>query len=313
MTNAVLLMVILARAAFAEDPILADLNKAKLAHGKELARLREKLIADIDAVIKAENDRGAGIDFLLKERKGFVDNGVLPLLPKLLPASRQYVDGKKTADTALEAEYLVAISGLNKKKRTADSKRLSAELKELEGESPPASPTVPPKNEEPSKNEGPPKKDKADGKTDPNIVALLRFYDTRLSEHVYTYGEGEPAAWRKDSTKTRETIVGYASLKELPDTRRLYRAIRKDGMHYFYFEAPRNATGIRLEDFVLYVWTKPDDGRVPIHGACLPDRLDMYFDADESKVKKVIEDTSTGLGAKRVRYPNAFYLYAKPK
>src|SRR5262245_5509709 len=98
----------------ANDAPLANLNKAKAAHAKELARLRDKLLADIDAVIRKEADAGAGVNYLLKEKKGFEENGILPILPKLLPASRAYVDGKIAADAALEKAYTAAIAGAAK-------------------------------------------------------------------------------------------------------------------------------------------------------------------------------------------------------
>jgi hypothetical protein len=33
---------------------------------------------------------------------------------------------------------------------------------------------------------------------EPQRVALYCFYDNKLHEHVYTYGDGELAAWRKN-------------------------------------------------------------------------------------------------------------------
>lgn len=83
-------------------PLLADdLATARSAHAKELARLRQKLLDDIDVVIKKESAGGAGIDYLLKEKRGYVEGGTLPVLPKLLPASRAYLDGKARADGKL--------------------------------------------------------------------------------------------------------------------------------------------------------------------------------------------------------------------
>jgi formylglycine-generating enzyme len=117
----------------ADDPAMLELAKAKAAHSKELTRLRDKLLADIDAVIKSENDRGAGIDYLLKERKGFVENGVTPILPKLLPASRQYLDGKKVAHTELEQVYTAAISASRRDGNADQVARLQGELKALRG------------------------------------------------------------------------------------------------------------------------------------------------------------------------------------
>src|SRR5262245_50173794 len=50
---------------------------------------------------------------------------------------------------------------------------------------------------------------KKDGKKDaPKRIDLLRFYDKNLHEHVYTYGEGEPAEWRKNTDMATETVIG---------------------------------------------------------------------------------------------------------
>jgi hypothetical protein len=119
-------------AVAADDPIITDLNKAKAAHTKELTRLRDKLLADIDAVIKAEDARGAGIDYLLKERKGFVESGVTPILPKLLPSSREYLEEKKAADAKLAKAYTVAISSLRDRGKNTESASLAKELEEIQ-------------------------------------------------------------------------------------------------------------------------------------------------------------------------------------
>jgi hypothetical protein len=85
--------------ATADTPV--DLESARAAHAKELDSLRKQLLVDIDAVIRKESEAGAGIDYLLKERRGFEQNGVVPILPKLLPASRKYEEGKLKADESL--------------------------------------------------------------------------------------------------------------------------------------------------------------------------------------------------------------------
>lgn len=94
-----LLALLLAAPVPAADP--PSLAKAREAHAAELARLRDQLLADIDAVIRKENSRGAGIDYLLRERKGFAEGGVTPILPKLRPLSETYLAAKDKADEAL--------------------------------------------------------------------------------------------------------------------------------------------------------------------------------------------------------------------
>jgi hypothetical protein len=140
-------------------------------------------------------------------------------------------------------------------------------------------------------------------------VALLRFYDKRHNEHVYTYGDGEPASWRQNPHMGREATIGIASLAKEPDTTRLFRAIRPDGRHYFYLQKPASAQNIRLEEFVIYVWTKPGDDRIPIHACVLPDSTDVYLDGDMAKVKDFTDETLKGIGVKRRIIPRLFYLY----
>jgi hypothetical protein len=115
----------------AEDSTVAELTKAKATYAKEMARLRDKLLADIDAVIKAEQDRGAGINYVLRERKGFEEGGVVPILPKLLPASGRYLDGKKAADADLERAYAAAIDAALMANQLDLVAGLRAELKKV--------------------------------------------------------------------------------------------------------------------------------------------------------------------------------------
>jgi hypothetical protein len=117
----------------AEDSTVADLNKAKAAHAKELARLRDRLLTDIDAVIRKDADAGEGLNYLLKEKKGCDENGVLPVLPKLLPASRAYADGKREAAAELEKAYTAAIAASARSGELEQVAKLRDELKALRG------------------------------------------------------------------------------------------------------------------------------------------------------------------------------------
>ena len=146
-------------------------------------------------------------------------------------------------------------------------------------------------------------------KEEPKRVALLRFYDVKLHEHVYTYGDGEPAAWRKNPDMKSETVIGYATTTKEANTTRLFRAIRPDGKHYFYLLKPAVAKDFRIEEFIIYVWTKPGDGRVPIHACFLPDATDVYFDTDRKRVKEWIDETFKGIGVQRLSTANMFYIY----
>jgi hypothetical protein len=176
MRRALLAVAIFAAPVLADDASArADLDKAKAAHTKEMLRLRDKLLADIDAVIRSEYDRGAGINYLLKERKGFEENGVVPILPKLLPASREYVDGQKAANAALEKAYTTAILASVRAGNTDQEKRLRAELKEFQGNA--RQPQAPAK--EPGK-EPPVKVQLKDAEIEKQIVQSKTDYATAI-------------------------------------------------------------------------------------------------------------------------------------
>jgi len=127
MLRPILAVLLLAGPALAAGD--AELAAAKAAHAKELAKLRDQLLADIDKVIKQTDDMGGGIDYMIRERCGFADLGVTPILPKLQPLSDKYLDAKKAADTALEAAYAKAIEASTAAGKMADVTVLKAELK----------------------------------------------------------------------------------------------------------------------------------------------------------------------------------------
>ncbi|HYH64545.1 MAG TPA: WD40 repeat domain-containing protein [Urbifossiella sp.] len=141
--------------------------------------------------------------------------------------------------------------------------------------------------------------------------ALYRFWDSRLNEHVYSYGDGEPADWRRSGVFHNETIVGYVSTEPLPDTDRLYRAYRRNRLHYFYLGLPPNkgADIERIEAFGVYVWTKPGDGRIPIHFCSLPDGTDPLFDKSLAHIQKATADTLRVQSIQRKVVENYFYVY----
>lgn len=111
MTRAFLVALLLTTPAFAaSDPILEELEKAKAVHAKEMARLRQNLLDDIDKIIRQTNDMKGGIDYMLREREGFVKNGTVPILPKLKTCSENYLEAKKAYDVTLEEAYNLAIT-----------------------------------------------------------------------------------------------------------------------------------------------------------------------------------------------------------
>jgi serine/threonine protein kinase len=144
----------------------------------------------------------------------------------------------------------------------------------------------------------------------PEVTPLLCFWDKTLNEHIYTYGDGEPTNWRKNPAFTTKPTVGYVATKQYPDTARLYRAYSRDRLHYFYLDKPAGARDIeRIEDFVVYVWTKPGDGRVPVHACFLPNDKDAYFEQDLDRVKDYVDGTLKGIGKRRKLVENYFYVY----
>jgi hypothetical protein len=116
-----------------DPPVLA---RAKEAHSKELAKLRADLLAAIDTEVKRAAGAGEGIDYLLKEKKGFAENGVTPILPKLVRHSRTYLDGKKAADERLEKAYTTAIEAALARGDGEAVTRLRKEVKDLRAAGP---------------------------------------------------------------------------------------------------------------------------------------------------------------------------------
>jgi hypothetical protein len=144
----------------------------------------------------------------------------------------------------------------------------------------------------------------------PTLLALYRFWDTRHNEHVYTYGEGEPAAWRKNPAFNGEVLVGYIAVAPQPGAVKLYRAYCRDQRHYFYLTKPTGATDIeRSEAFEVYVWTQPGDGRIAVHACFLPDDKDAYFDRDLANVKEYTAGTLKQIGKQRKVVEAMFYVY----
>jgi WD40 repeat protein len=143
-----------------------------------------------------------------------------------------------------------------------------------------------------------------------HLTPLYRFRDTRNGEHVYTYGDGEPADWRKNPAFTGETVVGYASVTPLGDTAQLWRAYCRDTRHYLTLGDPSWEKDIlRHESFAPFVWVKPGDGRVPVHACFLPDGKDAYFDVSLEKVRAYAAGPPEGAGPERKVVEEMFYLY----
>ncbi len=143
----------------------------------------------------------------------------------------------------------------------------------------------------------------------PAYTPLYRFWDSRVKEHLYTYEGTEPVAWRAAGNFGNEHVVGYAVNTPEPGTVRLWRAYCKDGRHYFYIDKPATANDIeRIEDFLLYVWTQPGDGRVPVHASYLPNDKDPLFDTNLEAIRQNALDTQRLTGVARKVVESVFYV-----
>lgn len=220
------------------------------------------------------------------QKQSFEIEGKLPNHQALRRSVDNYQSATNLAKFAMDAAYAGAVRDYTKANQIAKAEAVKAELDAF-------------------RRSGARKKDL-------KLVALYRFYDKRLHEHVYTYGDGEPANWRKHPDMEAERIIGYATLDKETGSTRFWRAIRGDRKHYFYLSAPTGTKGASLEEFKAYVWTQKGDSRVPIYGCVLPDGTDLFLDPDAKKVSRFSRETLSGIGQKRISYSPAFYLYAKP-
>lgn len=165
-------------------------------------------------------------------------------------------------------------------------------------------------DDNPKADKGKPEKAKVDQEKVPSQRSnLFRFYDKSRNEHVYTVGDDELADWRLREELINETVIGQVAFSKEPDTSPLYRAVRPDGKHYYYVKKPATVTDFKLEDFPVYIWTKPGEGRVPIHSCVLPDNIDLYLDSDQKKVFDFSSGTLKGIGVKRKNVSRLFYVY----
>ncbi|MDB5385639.1 MAG: hypothetical protein JWM11_1285 [Planctomycetaceae bacterium] len=161
-----------------------------------------------------------------------------------------------------------------------------------------------------------------------NLQPFIRFYNDELNEHIYSLKPEELEEWRKKKTFREQIIIGDASPVELPGTLRLWRAVRDDGKHYFYFKSSGKGPKLKVEDlkFQVWVWTEPGDGRIPIYGNTWIDETDIFLDDDFNNVDKFRTDSLTALGVNRLSLAEdgdgtpIFYVYphvvpkdAKPK
>jgi hypothetical protein len=144
-----------------------------------------------------------------------------------------------------------------------------------------------------------------------DYLPFYRFYNTKIHQHEYTNSETEAEQWRKDPNKNAEGVLGWLPTKPGKDVTRLYRPRKATGRHYYYTVKPRGFKNFTLEPTVMYVYERKGTGRVGIHGTCLSGGEDMFFTKSKDEVKQVIEDTKKGIGNKRRKFYNAFYILEK--
>ena len=154
-----------------------------------------------------------------------------------------------------------------------------------------------------------------------NLVPLMRFYDTKFNEHIYSYSTEEMNKWHQLTHVKEHEIIGDVATSKLPGTVPLWRAVRtenKQSRHYYYLEAvqlPPN-TFVDAESFKVYVWTKPGDGRVPIYCTTWIDATDAFMHRElkvveqnrEETEKSITFDTRKGMNADIADYDNDGYL-----
>lgn len=145
-------------------------------------------------------------------------------------------------------------------------------------------------------------------------VPLIRFYDSDRHQHLYTTIEPEIAGWRQASQVKEHGSLGYVSLKELPGTIRIWRAIRtKDRRHFYYAHASGKLVDVLVDNkhFAVYAWKNPGDGRVPVYGSTWTDGGDVFFDLKRDAVRKFSENSKKALGVDRKLLGNGpiFYVY----
>jgi hypothetical protein len=270
------------------DPNQASLDKAMAVYEEAVEKARQELSAAIqgrvDAAIRSGNLDA--VKALRTHKEAFESDGKLPPVAALRTQVAAYQQSMRRANVAAESAYAKAILAYTKAMQFDKAEAAKAGLEAFRSAAP--------------------------VRKQPELVALYRFYDKRLREHVYTYGDGEPADWRRNPDMQGETVIGYATIAQVPGTTRLWRAIRGDGRHYFYLQAPKGLRDIRIEDFIIYVWAQRGDGRIAVYGCTLPDDTDFFLDQDADKVKSLVQDTFTGTGARRKTYAPAVYLHSKP-
>ena len=158
----------------------------------------------------------------------------------------------------------------------------------------------------------PPPKPSPQPQAKSDLVALDRFWDDKAQEHVYTYGDVELAAWRKNPSFREEGVIGYVSRTPKPqETVRLYRAVCKDGRHSFSHSiAPQGNDITRVEDFEVYAWNRGGDGRVQMNACHLAGGKDTYFSLDYEDVMRYAK---TAAHAPSNIIKGMFYVYPTDK
>lgn len=147
-----------------------------------------------------------------------------------------------------------------------------------------------------------------------HLVPLHRFYDRAINVHCYSMDPAEIERWRGNSAMKEQRIVGLVATESLPDTTRLYRAVRgKSQRHFYYTKANHLHRGVTLQsaNFKAYVWTAPGEGRVPVYSCSWTDGADVFYETDLERVRKFTQDSKNALGVDRLTTDSipVFYVY----
>ncbi len=156
------------------------------------------------------------------------------------------------------------------------------------------------------------------------LVPLYRFHHEDLQQHYYAYGAQEVEKLRKRQDISRETLLGYVSVKEEPRTVRLWRYEMPNRKQYFLHfvkgpSDPQIGSGLRawldrggqpVPHYSVWVWQRRNDKRlVPIYATSMPDGTEMLFSRDRQEIKDAMRDTWNSRGIKRSDFGIAFYVY----
>jgi hypothetical protein len=134
----VLVLVPLALAAADDDPIKAELDRARAAHAGKVAAAKSALAAAFDAKLKEVAGKGDldGAKAVKAQAEQFEKDGKLPAATQLARDKRDYEAAVKAADDQLRKALEKAKTEYTKKLKLAEAEAVAAELSAPAGKPP---------------------------------------------------------------------------------------------------------------------------------------------------------------------------------